>query len=72
MTDRDLFEDACVAQFARWREHGNSNNDNGCPVTRESLCWKHTDGSYGVNALNAAWWGWKSGRGTHGCDEKTS
>ena len=55
------FENACVARFAHWREAGNSNNDNGAPCTRESLCWRDDLGNYGVGALNAAWWGWQEG-----------
>ena len=57
--ERADFENACVARFAHWREAGNSNNDNGAPCTRESLCWRDDLGNYGVAVLNAAWWGWQ-------------
>ena len=57
--ERADFENACVAGFALWREAGNSNNDNGAPCTRESLCWRDDLGNYGVAVLNAAWWGWQ-------------
>ena len=57
--NRDKFEELCVEKFGQWREAGNRENDNGAPVTRESLCWRDEQGNYGVLALNAAWWGWQ-------------
>lgn len=61
--ERDTFEEACVERFIEWRKLGNVAEDNGAPATRESLCWKTAQGDYGVEAINAAWWGWKTGRG---------
>jgi hypothetical protein len=58
--EREAFEKACVVKFAMWRAEGNKLNDNGCPTTRESLCWRDEQGNYGVAMLNAAWWGWRS------------
>jgi hypothetical protein len=58
--DRAAFEEACLVQFAAWRAAGNTADDNGCENTRESLCWREPDGTYGVLALNSAWWGWKA------------
>lgn len=60
--ERDTFEEACVERFIEWRKLGNVAEDNGAPATRESLCWKTAQGDYGVEALNAAWWGWRTGR----------
>jgi hypothetical protein len=58
--ERESFEKACVIKFAIWRVAGNTANDNGAPATREALCWRDEHGNYGVMALQAAWWGWKS------------
>lgn len=60
--ERVRFEAACVVHFGQWLEAGNTGSYNGCPTTRESLCWKTDDGFYGVRALNAAWWGWQQGQ----------
>jgi len=64
--ERDAFEDACLIQFAKWRAAGNEKNDNGCPTTKDALCWRTGDGEYGVEALNGAWWGWQQGRAWRG------
>ena len=64
--EREAFETACVAKFVQWRDAGNTAEDNGAPATRESLCWRHDNGEYGVRALNTAWWGWQQGRAWHG------
>lgn len=58
--NRDKFEELCVEKFGQWREAGNRENDNGAPLTRESLCWRDENGNYGVLALNAAWWGYQA------------
>ena len=64
--ERDAFEEACVIQFAKWREDGNMEDDNGCELNREALCWRLDGGEYGVAALNGAWWGWQQGRAWRG------
>lgn len=56
--EREHFEYAMVEVFTAWRERGNSLNDNGSPATREALCWRQPDGTYGVLSMNMAWTGW--------------
>jgi hypothetical protein len=34
--------------------------------TREALCWRHPNGRYGVNQVEAAWNGWEMRRKAHG------
>lgn len=58
---RHIFEKLCVERMSEWRGAGNNLNDNGSPLTVESLCWKDENGNYGVLALNAAWWGFRMG-----------
>lgn len=58
---RHIFEKLCVERMSEWRGAGNTLNDNGSPLTVESLCWKDENGNYGVLALNAAWWGFRMG-----------
>ena len=57
--ERARFEQAAMDHFHTRRQQGNVLDDNGCPITRESLFWKDENGNYGVRMFNAAWWGWK-------------
>lgn len=58
---RDEFEAALLAwvQLNFSAGHFGTGN-NGAPATRESLFWKKSDGNYGVEMFNAAWWGWQT------------
>lgn len=58
--ERARFEQAAMDHFHTRRQQGNVLDDNGCPITRESLFWRDDKGDYGVRMFNAAWWGWKS------------
>ena len=57
--ERARFEQAAMDHFHTRRQQGNVLDDNGCPITRESLFWRDDKGDYGVRMFNAAWWGWK-------------
>lgn len=58
---RQEFETALLAwvQLNFSAGHFGTGN-NGAPATRESLFWKKSDGNYGVEMFNAAWWGWQT------------
>lgn len=56
--EREQFEIEMVDVFKEWRARGNLAEDNGCPASREALCWRTEDGAYGVLSLNMAWTGW--------------
>lgn len=57
--ERARFEQAAMDHFHTRRQQGNVLDDNGSPITRESLFWRTDEGDYGVRMFNAAWWGWK-------------
>lgn len=55
---REVFEERCIELMTLKREAGvKIHDDNGSPVTHESLFWRNSDGSYGVDMFNAAWQG---------------
>lgn len=62
--ERVRFETAFVAMCAEVRARGlPAQGDNGCPMTRDALCWRTEDGRYGVHAAEQAWWGWRAAVG---------
>jgi len=56
--ERDAFEQAAHKRYLQLRGTGNVLLDTVEPMTREDLCWRAPNGSYGVDSINAAWWGW--------------
>jgi hypothetical protein len=60
--ERDEFERAAHALLKFRLATGKILLDNAGDGSREALCWKREDGSYGVYMLNAAWWGWCAAR----------
>lgn len=65
--ERTEFEYAAYAHFLERRAQGALDQqlaaDAGGDQTPEALFWRQPDGSYGVKMFQAAWWGWKAGRG---------
>lgn len=52
------FEDAIFAHYQRIKAGGWANKDEG-DFSRESLFWLQANGQYGVESIEAAWWGWQ-------------
>lgn len=70
MTDheaqRPAFEDAIWNYYQTLKANGWSNPEEGDTSSREALFWRTPAGKYGVQQIEAAWWGWKlrgSGQG---------
>lgn len=61
--ERDAFEQAAHTYFKQRLAAGKVAVDDSGDGSREALCWKREDGSYGVYMLNAAWWAWCAARG---------
>lgn len=60
---RDEFERAAHAYMCERIAAGKVGAELIGDGSREALCWRREDGSYGVYMLNAAWWGWCAARG---------
>lgn len=56
---REEFEAAAFILYQELKAANWSSKDEG-DNTPEALFWKHSDGSYGVQMFNAAWWGWQA------------
>lgn len=61
--ERAEFEQAAYHHYLQRKASGKLNPDGEGDGSLESLCWKRDDGSYGVLALNGAWWAWQAARG---------
>lgn len=61
--ERAEFEQAAYRHYLQRKASGKLNPDGEGDGSLESLVWKRDDGSYGVLALNAAFWGWQAARG---------
>jgi len=60
---RQEFEDAAYAHYLKRKEAGELDPSAEGDGSRESMFWKTPDGSYGVLMFNAAWQGFRWGRG---------
>ena len=55
---RTAFEEAAHKRYLQLRGTDSVLLDTPEPLTRAGLCWRAENGSYGVDSINAAWWGW--------------
>lgn len=56
--NRKAFEDAVFAHYGRIKAMGWQNAQEG-DTSRASLFWLQPNGQYGVQSIEAAWWGWQ-------------
>lgn len=54
---RPVFEQRCHEHYLAERKRRNIPDDVDTPMAVEQLCWRHTDGRYGVHHINSAWAG---------------
>lgn len=60
---RQEFEDATWAYYRKIKAAGWSSPDEGDSSRRESIFWRHDNGMYGVQQIEAAWCGWQLAKG---------
>lgn len=58
--ERPAFEELSYRRYLVKRQEGVMVLDTVDPVSIGGLCWRNSDGSYGVDGINAAWWGWRA------------
>ena len=58
---RAAFEPLVYQRYLAQRAAGRAEGDEVEVLTPEGVLWRTADGGYGVNLVNAAWWGYLAG-----------
>lgn len=53
------FEEAVWSYYQTLKDHGWSAPEEGDTSSSEALFWREPSGKYGVQQIEAAWWGWR-------------